>query len=183
MQIDIRQHAGSIGDGYDIFTNNKKTHVAYTQILTFLPLINLAKSGTDEILLSIEAQLSLFGPNYTIIRRGKEYYFETVSYFGKQFSCVVGETTYNIYGHVDNKYSIYKNDIQIGYWTGQMITFLEGDKYKIVANNNASVEFLISFCLIIDNYYHNNNRSLFSFNFSFFGSRRKKFDNNWTPMT
>src|SRR5436190_1505746 len=135
MIITIKQHKASIGDGYDIYTNEKRTLSAYTEILTMDTIINLSEYGSDRAILSVEKMFSLFGPVYIIKRNGNEYMFDSVSWFKGHYKCVVGDTTYNIYGHFDNKYSVYKDEDQIAYWEGQSITFMEGDKYQLYADN------------------------------------------------
>lgn len=182
MIIKIQQHRISIGDGYDIFTNGKRTFSAYTEILTLDTIINVCEYGTDVKMLSMERMFSLFGPTYIINQNRKQYEFSTVSSWKSHYQCIVRDTTYNIYGHSGGLYSVYKGEIQIAYWTGKLVTFMEGDKYEIHADNNCDAKLLIAFCLIIDNhYYDNNNNSLFTFNFDRLGPKKKYFDNNWKP--
>lgn len=182
MHITIKQHKYSIGDGYDIYTNNKRSFSAYTEILTLDTIINICEYGTDIKKLSMERMFSLFGPTYIIQENRDEYTFSTVSWWKRHYQCTVRNTIYNIYGHSAGRYSVYKGENQIAYWTGQPVTFLEGDKYEIYADNNANSKLLIAFCLIIDNHYHdNNNNSLITFNFGRLGLEKKSFDKNWTP--
>lgn len=180
MKIEIKQKLLSLGDGYEIFVNNKKFYTAFTQVLTMIPTINLAKSGTDQHILSIEKNLSFYGPDYSIKKRGKEYNFVMDSWISGEYSCAVGSSIYTVYSHIDTDYSVFKDNIQIAYWRGQSVTFLEGDKYEMQANADANIELLIAFCLIIDNHY-NNSSGLFNFNMSLFGFRKRKFNENWSP--
>lgn len=180
MKIDIKQHGASLSDGYEIYKNGKREFSAYTEILTFSPTLKLSEYGSDRPILSIEKSIWPFGIGYFITKNNKDYLFTSVGWFKKHFKCTVGDLTYNIFGHSNNRYSVYKGDIQIAYWTGQAVTFLEGDVYQIHADNSADAKLLISFCLIIDHYYYNNS-GLLSINFGKIGSEVKKFNHDWTP--
>ena len=180
MKIDIKQHGASLSDGYEIYKNGKREFSAYTEILTFSPTLKLSEYGSDRPILSIEKSIWPFGIGYFITKNNKDYLFTSVGWFKKHFKCTVGDLTYNIFGHSNNRYSVYKGDIQIAYWTGQAVTFLEGDVYQIHADNSADAKLLISFCLIIDLYYYNNS-GLLSINFGKIGSEVKKFNHDWTP--
>jgi hypothetical protein len=58
---------------------------------------------------------------------------------------------------------VFKNTVEIATWTGNAVTLLEGDKYRIVADDNKDLKMLMAFCLIIDQYYYNKTTFL-SFN-------------------
>jgi len=64
-------------------------------------------------------------------------------------------------------------------------SWFEGDNYKIVADESCDVELIVSFCIIIDNYYSNMNSDTKTLNFDLgnIGPEAKVFDQNWRPSS
>lgn len=181
MDIEIRQDKASIGDTYQIFTSTKRTHSAFTILREGFIVLHLQKFPSDQIILTIEGLIGIFGPKYLIEKGSHTYLFKTVSWYKGHYQCEVGDKMYDIYAHDELKYSVYCNQTMIAFWQGQAIVLLEGDKYKITLNANADKALIIAFCLIIDRYYHNEN-STFSFNLGRFFPETKLFDKDWQAL-
>jgi len=183
MRIDITQQDISIGDKYSILVNDQQTYYASGAVLTLLAEIKLTKEKGGEPLLVIKKKFSPFAATYTIkLSDGTMLDFTTVSILQMQYQCVCGEDTYDIYGNRGRKYSIFKNDVQIGYFVEAAVTMFMGDNYTIYANSDCDKELVIAFCLIIDNYANNDSRKSsinINFNLGIFGLR--KFDSDWEP--
>lgn len=65
-----------------------------------------------------------------------------------------------------------------------MVTWFEGDNYKIIADNDCDQEMIIAFCLILDDS-RSNQRSysgnMVTFDLGNIGWKLKKFDEEWRP--
>ena len=180
MELEIRQNKISLGDTYEIFTNGKRTHSAFTIIRDGFTVLNLQKFPSDKIVLTIEALVGFFGPKYIIEKGDNAYYFRTLSWYKAHYQCICGDKTYDIYAHEELRYSIYCNQTMVGYWQGQAFVILEGDKYKITLDANADQSMILSFCLIIDRHFHNDNSTI-NFNIGRLLPETKSFDENWRP--
>jgi formate-dependent phosphoribosylglycinamide formyltransferase (GAR transformylase) len=86
-----------------------------------------------------------------------------------------------VIGHRGRKYSIFKNKKQIAFWQQEAITWLSGDNYRILANNDCNFELIIAFCLILDNANGGGN-NIFTINIGHIGKEIKKFDQKWRPI-
>ncbi|MGE8381529.1 MAG: hypothetical protein ACN6PN_24405, partial [Sphingobacterium sp.] len=84
--------------------------------------------------------------------------------------------------HRGRKCSIYKDHDQIAWWQKGVITWLEGDTYRITSNENADIDLLISFCLILDNYSSGNKgEDVLTINLGYMGLQAKRFNREWVP--
>jgi hypothetical protein len=97
--------------------------------------------------------------------------------------CQINDDLYHFYGHHGNRYSIFKNQKQIGFWEKNNFIFGESDFYKISTNDHENPLFLASFCLCIDNAKNNfqNEVSIFNFDIGYKGNMLRKFDTEWKP--
>ncbi len=184
MKIDVNQRAISIGDKYTIFINGSEEYFASVAIFTLLAEITLSRGKGKDSLLMIKKRLAFFKARYDIKIGGTETLeFITTSILKKQYRCIQGFDTYDIYANRGRKYSIYKNDIQIAWFEDAAVTWFNGDNYSMQADDDINKELLIAFCLIIDNY-ANNDRGKSALNINIgnlgvFGA--KKFDKDWQP--
>jgi uncharacterized protein YxjI len=183
MIIDINQKKISIGSQYRIYLNGKETYYAERELFTIFPIINVCLKEDFVERLEIYKRWYWFLPKYDIeLCDGQKLKFRTKSRWNLHYQCTSENDVYDIYGHRGRKWSIFKNDNQIAYWTEQAVTFLSGDNYKIFANKNAEHELIIAFCLILDNASASTNGSLFTFNVGNIGNETKVFDVKWKPI-
>jgi uncharacterized protein YxjI len=151
MRIDINQKILAIGNQYKIYINKKETYYAETELFTFLPIVNLYPIENLNPKLTMIKMLSWFKPKYKIrFPDESKIEFKSESYLKSFYRCKHNSDLYEIYGHVNRKYSVFKNNVQIASWDKDAVTFLEGDNYVLFINNNTNHELIISFCLIID---------------------------------
>ena len=184
MEIDINQKKISIGDKYQIFTDGQQTHFATRGLLQLLAEINLFEKNTvDKARMTINKRFTLFKAKYDITRLDNNILnFRTKSYWKSYYQCQCGDDTYDIFGHRGRKYSIYKNNIQVGWWDKKAVTWFAGDNYKIIADKDCDVNLIISFCLIVDNFSRNNHDgNAVTYDFGNIGFQAKKFDETWQP--
>uniref|UniRef100_UPI004049FC36 hypothetical protein n=1 Tax=Flavobacterium sp. TaxID=239 RepID=UPI004049FC36 len=180
MIIDINQKKISIGDKYKIFINERQTYAASRRLFKLLSEIDLFQNNVRNAKITLKKCWSFFNTKYDIIRNGTDKYeYRTVNYWKVHHKCEVGEDLYEIFGHRGRKFSIYKNDIQIAWWDKDLVSWFDGDNYKIIADVDADYELIISFCLINDNKSENdNNGNAITFNFGNLLEARK-FNKNW----
>ena len=183
MEIDINQHKISIGDKYKIFTDGQLTYTAARALFNLLPVVNLFILNEGRARMTIRKRLSWFIAKYDIERWDNIILkFRTISFWKLSYRCQCGNDTYNVYGHTGRKYSVFKNDIQVAYWTKETVSWFAGDNYKIVADNDCDKDLLISFCLIVDNFRSDDHDSnTVNIDFGNIGLFAKKFDFNWQP--
>lgn len=184
MEIIINQKSVSLTDEYEIFTGKELNFNAVSETFKTSAKINVCNSETGELVLRIAKRNFGIRANYLIedLRTNHIYSFEEINNIKLILKCEVGENLFQLYGHNGNKYSIFKNQNQIGYWEKNSLIFGEKDSYRIVANESEDALLLSAFCICIDNSKNNfqNELSLFNFEIGFKGSLLKKFDKNWT---
>ncbi len=183
MEIDINQKKISIGDKYKIFTNGQLTHTAARELFNLLPVVNLFEVNKEVAKMRIEKRFSFLYAKYDIIRWDNMVLeFRTKSFWEMNYQCQSGTDFYNIYGHRGRKYSVLKNDKQIAWWNKEAVSWFAGDNYKIIADEDADVNLLISLCLIVDNFRSDDHDSkVFSIDFGNIGFFARKFDAAWQP--
>lgn len=162
-EVIIKQHAVSLTDEYEIYTDGKRTHTAYKELLKFYSTLVLSEYKTDRVLLKTEKTIWPFGPHYYIYIKDRSYLFETKSWLKGHYRCKTEQVMYDVYAHRGNLYRVFKNDIEIATWTGNAVTLMEGDKYRMVCDDKKELQILMGFCLIIDQHYYNN-KAFFRFN-------------------
>ncbi len=182
MHIEIKQHEISLGAKYDIFIGGGLAYTAASQFFTLFREIRLFRGNSDNFALSITKYWSALYIKYGISRdTGETTEFGTVSYIKSHFRCKSGVDMYDIYGNTGRKHSIYKNNVQVAAWQKAAMTFMAGDTYSMLADNDADIELLIAFCLIMDDA-KSRKGGMFKFNFGtlpFFTAR--SYNPNWRP--
>ena len=182
MEIDINQKKISIGDKYQIFIDGQQKHSASSKLFRLLPEIELYELDSDFPRMRINKRFNLITAKYDITTHDvKVYEFRTKSFWKGHFQCICDADIYDIYVHRGLKYSVYKNDLQVAWWTKHAVSWFSGDNYKIIADRNCDYNLLISFCLIIDNYRSEGNKKAINIDIGRIGPQAKKFDLNWHP--
>lgn len=182
MIIDIRQKKLSIGDQYQITLNGEPIYTASREVFQWLAEILVFDVPANRLSIKINKRFHLFKANYEISLDAMVCSFKTVSYLRAHFRCQNTGDNYDIYGHRGRKYSIFKNGRQVGWWEKDRVTWLEGDQYRIIANDDTHIELLIAFCLIIDNYFSSNHgEDIMTINWGYFGLQARHFDQDWRP--
>ncbi len=183
MVININQKKISIGDKYQIFVSEQQTHTAATKLFKLLPEIHLFENGNEQPKYIIKKNWSFFYLSYNLIKSNHQVLeFRTKSYWRNHYHCQVGYDAYDIYGHRGRKYSVYKNDQQVAWWDKDAVSWFNGDNYRIIADKDCDMELIVSFCLIIDNSFSNDNdNAMFNFDLGSIGPQAKKFNPQWQP--
>jgi uncharacterized protein YxjI len=183
MEVDINQKKISLGDKYLIFIDGQQTHSASSDLFNLLPAVNLFENNNEKIRMKINRRYSWFKAKYDITRWDNNVLeFRTASFWKLHYNCQVGNDAYDIYGHRGRKYSIYKNNIQVAWWDKKAVSWFAGDNYKITADKNCDVDLLISFCLIIDNYFNDDkDGNTVTVDLGNVGFQAKIFDQYWQP--
>ena len=184
MRIDINQQKISIGDKYKIFIDGQQTYTAASELFKFLSVINLLNNEGFNLRLKINKLWGWFKPKYNITLYGNQILeFRSESFWKMHYQCQNGKDIFDIYGHRGRKYSVYKNDKQIAWWEKQAVTWFNGDNYTIITDSDSNdVELIIAFCLIIDNFYHDENRkNAVNIDIGNIGGQVRKFDPYWKP--
>jgi uncharacterized protein YxjI len=184
MRIDINQQKISIGDKYKIYLDGQQSYIAANELFRFFSVINLLNNEGSHAILKINKLWSLFKPKYNITLNGNQILeFRSESFWKMHYQCQNGKDLFDIYGHRGRKYSVYKNDKQIAWWNKEAVTWFNGDNYTILADgDNNDVQLIIAFCLIIDNFYHDESkRGAVNFDFGNIGGQVRKFDPDWQP--
>jgi uncharacterized protein YxjI len=181
MEIVIYQNSVSVKDKFQIFIDGNQRHHATYKLLSLLSEISLFEWDSELPKVIINKRFHLFNAIYDLsLSDGNVLNFKTISFLKDHFQCISNFDVYDIYANRGRKYSVYKNGNQIAWWTKDLITWLEGDSYKIIADNDCDYNLIISFCLIIDNYKSQRKRSLLNINLPKLFFEAKKFDTNWT---
>lgn len=183
MIITIHQKKLSIGDQYDIALNGASKYTASRAVLQWLAEILVFDLPSKRQQLKINRRFQWFKATYEISFGHSQCLFKTISYLKSHYQCQCAADTYDIYAHRGRKYSIFKNNRQVAYWEHALLTWLEGDQYRITADDDSCAELLIAFCLIIDNYvYGNHGESLLTINWGYFGLEAKPFNPAWEHL-
>ncbi|MDB5258734.1 MAG: hypothetical protein JWM14_3429 [Chitinophagaceae bacterium] len=183
MRIDINQAKISWFNSYKIFIDQKKTHRAECDFVFFTSIIELYKVTSNKPVVMIKKRWSVFKPKYDILfKDGMVAQFRTESIWSCHYYCHFNNDRYTIYSHLERKYSIYKNDIQIAWWDKEAVVWFSGDNYKLTADSDAPIELIISFCLIIDNYFNKrHNGNILTYDFGEVLAEDRKFNRKWIP--
>ncbi len=182
MRIDINQKKISIGDKYQIFINGQQCYFGAKKLFRWLAEIDLSDAINQQVRLTIKKKMSLFRAKFRIIySSGTELQFETLSFWRLHYRCVFNKDTYEIFGHRGRKYSVYKNGIQIAWWEKELVSWFNGDNYTIIADNDCNYELVIAFCLIIDEFRSDDNKSAVNVDIGHIGPQAREFNPNWQP--
>lgn len=182
MEININQQKIAIGNKYKVFIDGSEKYKASTKLFTFFAEINLQELHTETVKISMKRKWDWFKYSYDITDvRQQVYEFRTISLWKRHYVCMVGADKYEVFGHKGRKHSIYKNNEMIAYYEIGKVSWFDGDNYKLIANNNADVELIMSFCLCLDNATEQGKQSSMTWNIGWFGPQVKEFDPTWFP--
>ena len=180
MEIYINQQKFSFGDKYEIFTDGQFTHNATKKVFQIFPEIELFDAGGQRRML-ISKLHSWIDLKYDLTRWDNNLIeFRTRSAWRNHFQCQAGNQFYELFGHKGRKYSIFRNDVQVGWWTKNAVTYFDGDQYTITCDNDADVDMMISLCLIIDNAKAPGGNNVINVDLGNLLQARK-FDEGWQP--
>jgi uncharacterized protein YxjI len=185
VEVIINQKSVSVTDEYEIFVGDKLSFNAISEAFKTSAKINVYDSENNNMVLRIAKRNFGIRANYLIedLRNIQIFSFEEINNIKLILKCQVGENLFQLYGHNGNKYSIFKNQKQVGYWEKNNLIFGEKDSYRIIANDNEDALLLSAFCICIDNSKNNfqNELSFFNFDIGFKGNLFRKFDEDWKP--
>lgn len=184
MIIDINQAKIALADKYKIYLNESQEpeYRAARKLFRIFAEVDLFTETGPEPGLTIKKKLSFFKPRYEIRMGGDAFNFNTVSFLKHHYQCDIGKDHYDIYGHRGRKFSIFRNDRQVAWWDKAAISWFAGDNYRIVCDDDANVEVLIAFCLIIDNFRSDeHDGKALNYDVGNLGFQAKKFDPAWQP--
>ena len=183
MIIDINQHKIAVGDKYKIYVDNIEKYYASKHFFELMPIINLFECDNARQRMIISKRMSWFKAKYEIQTSDNNLIeFKTKSIWKLHYQCQCGSDSYDIYGHIGRKYSVYKNELQVASWDKEAVSWFEGDNYRIIADVDCDIDLIISFCLIVDNFSNNDNDgNTVTYDFGNIGFQAKKFNNNWQP--
>lgn len=184
MLIEINLNEKTKEVNFNIFIDNLQTYFFSIDSSNGSPLIFLFNNEDSMARLSISQQFSLFKAKYKIrLSDNNEIEFKTKSTWKLHYQCQKGVDTFDIYGHIGRKYSVYKNNVQIAYWDKNGDILRNGVKYSIISDNHCEFELVIAFCLIIDNFlvFDAEQRRGMVFNFGNVGGQEKEFNADWKP--
>ena len=181
MEIDINQNPIPEGERYQIFISARPTHIATTTILDMLPQVSLQSIGKRRPKYVVKKRFVEFGLHYRLTRFDHVVLdFVSSSSWKRHFYCISGTNRYDIYGHFGNKYSIFKNNVQVGWWGKKSVSWFKGKNYKMIVNVETDVDLLMAFYLVIDSHAaYDNNGKAGGFEFSKFALPVKRFNNRW----
>ncbi len=183
MEIDIIQKKLSGKENYKVFLNGEEKYFAVSEAPSFLACVKLNDLGSDFPRVTIQQQWSWLKSSYTLtFEGGSVTQITTQSIWLRHYQCYVGGSAYDVYGHAGRRFSIYKDGSQIAAWSKQAAALVNGDNYRLLADDNADFDLLIGFCLIIDRQQSNfkGGRGL-QLNVGGLGSEAKEFDLSWQP--
>lgn len=181
MEIAINQFSISFGSQYKIFINKKEEFYAETDVFS-RAIINVYKPKHLQPSFKTFKSLYLNYPKYKIeISNGERYKLESKSFWKTRYQLKKDNDIYDLYNHKGRKVSIFKNNIQIGYWEKEAISYFAGNSYKILANDNSDKELLIAFCLILDNIHSKGVGAILNIDFGIVLKESRKFDKSWIP--
>lgn len=183
MEIDIHQKKISFCDEYQIYVDGQPMYFAASKPFRWLTKMNLFANGVERARYTLFQKWDFLNASFNLVRwDGNILRFRTQSFWKNHYTCQVGADLYDIYGHTGRKHSIFKSDIQVGWWDKDAVSWFDGDNYKIIADNDSDYELIITFCLILDSTYSNNSkRSTVTIDFGNIGFQARKFDTTWQP--
>ncbi len=181
MVININQKKIAFEDKYRIYVNGKLSHSASTELISFLPRLYLFSNQSSRARLIMKKRWSWFNTKYRVtLWDGNDINFTTVSLWRSHYQCQEGVNLYDIYGHKGRKHSVYKNDVQVAWWDKEMVSWFEGDNYKLVADDDSDYELIVAFCLMLDNQNSSNdNGNTVIIDFGNIGPQAKEFNYEW----
>jgi hypothetical protein len=137
--------------------------------------------NTGEAKLTIKKKFFFFKPNYAFYRGNDILEFINVDFWRGQYQCTDSQNVYDIYANTGLKFSIFKNDAQVAWFTKNSVTIFAGDEYVMSADHDCDVELLCAFCITINHHLFRKNRAMFNFDLGRPGMVKRQFDSSWQP--
>lgn len=106
---------------------------------------------------------------------------DCVSILKGKYEVTAYGSIYKIIMHKKRKTSIFKDQIQIGYFEENLFDYMGGHGIKIVLNKDINEVLICSIVMALKCNFQNDYSS-FSINFGNFGSEEIKFDSSWHPI-
>jgi len=182
MRIDIKQHKISLGDKFDIFTNDVPSHTVSAGLLKLLPSFKLYKTGISDPWLTVNKRWTFFLSSYDIrMHDGNVSAFLSKSFWKPSYQCRVWADLYEVFGHLGRKYSVYKNGIQVAWWDKNVVSVFNGNEYNVKADFDCNAELIIAFCIIMHYETGDDSDATVSIDFGNIGLVARKFDETWMP--
>ncbi|WP_031453268.1 hypothetical protein [Flavobacterium chungangense] len=119
---------------------------------------------------------------HSIYLNRRQFFFELecVSLLKGKHELIADGSIYKIVMH-KKKASIFKDQIQIGYFEENLFDYMGGHGIKIVLNNDVNEVLICSIVMALRCNFQNDYSS-FSINLGNFGSEETKFDSSWRPI-
>ncbi|MFT2010202.1 hypothetical protein ACMA1I_16120 [Pontibacter sp. 13R65] len=173
----------AFGDKYRIFINGEQRYFASTELVSFLPKLYLFDNQHSRAKLIMRKKWSWFNTKYKITLWDRDIIeFTAAAFWSIHYQCQDGGDLYDVYGHKGRKHSVYRNGVQIAWWDKEMVSWFDGDNYRVIADDDSNYELVMAFCLMLDNKdSSSDNGSTVTVDFGNIGPQAKEFDYAWRP--
>lgn len=134
---------------YDIYSDGSRTRYATYEFFKLRPTLTLYENTHGSTILQIKKPFSWFKEKYVVrFPNGKVIEYKSLDWWKIRDQFVFGSDIFDIYGHRERKYSIFKNGVQIAWWDKNKVVQNGVNEYTMIADNDSSYDLLIAFCLI-----------------------------------
>lgn len=177
MEIIIRRV-----DNHFQFTTDKKTIFYGKFVVQRFKIIKQLYQDKKLVTESVFKFRLPFQIMYSIkfIEKNQTISLKYTNIFNPKFICHFNNDTYEIIPHKGLKTSIFKNDIQIGYYIEKRVEYFGGQTISLVTNDDISKQLIFTFMLAIKCNFQNDYSSA-SIDIGNFGPEARKFDSSWKP--
>lgn len=169
---------------YNFLLRNELIFTGIEETKIFSNIIRKLFNSENKLISNIQIKGTIFPipkANYSIqLFLEKEYNTVLVSnrILKPIWYCYFCNDKYEIVEHIGLKSSIFKNNIQIGYFEKKSTSLFNGYVIKLIINNNENIALICSFVLAIGCSFDNDG-SLITFDLGNIFGEAKKFDKNW----
>ena len=181
MRIDIKQRKITLTSTYNIFVDNEERYKAQKKIFRLFAEIPITDINSGEVKLRIKKRFFFIKPHYSFYRGNDILEFINVDFWRGHYQCTDSLNVYDIYANTGLRFSIFKNDVQIAWFSKNSVAVFAGDEYVMSADHNCDVELLSAFCITIDHHLFRRNRGMVNFDFGRPGMVKRQFDESWQP--
>jgi len=184
MEIIISQREIPISKKYIISVDGHDTYSAIQSHSLFRQEIFLYKTDESERpRIKITNKQAWFKATYDIVRwDNNTIQFRTKSVWRLSYYCSYGHDTYFIIGHRGRRFSIFRNKKQVAWWEKNILPWVGSYKFIIYADRDSDIDLVISFCLIIDNYFDKDTENnTLHYDLGNIGCEERPFDLLWRP--
>ena len=145
MTIEIIQKS-RISNWYDIIIDEEiKYSAARESSLTYSDLRLFDINGNCVAWLRNRSTVFKTDFNFRLTN-GDFVNYKSISWRG-HYNCLYNQDTYDIYRHLGNKYSIYKNNSQIAWWDNNVAFSINKDRIRVTANTDCDELLIIAFVI------------------------------------